>query len=128
MSQKHVVEAGECLTSIARLYGFVNWRVIYDAADNAALRKLRPNPELLAPGDEVAIPDKTVSTITVGKGPSVDTTLKQEKAFLRIAVLRRSRQEGGRRASGSCSWRGSPICSAATFRRMARSPSASRRR
>jgi N-acetylmuramoyl-L-alanine amidase len=54
----HTVRQGDTLGSIAREHGFASWREIYDHADNAALRERRPNPALLFPGDEVAIPEK----------------------------------------------------------------------
>jgi hypothetical protein len=86
MSKTHVVEPGECLSSIARKYGFVNWRIIWDAPDNADLKKKRPNPDVIYPGDEVAIPDNKPKEVSVGKGASVDTSLKPEKISLRLAV------------------------------------------
>src|SRR3954471_19019570 len=86
MPLTHVVEPGDCMPSIARLYGFGNWHVIWDAPDNEALRKLHPNPEMLAPGDEVVIPDKKAREVSVSKGASADTSLKQETTLLRLAV------------------------------------------
>lgn len=52
----HTVREGECLASIAKSYGFHDWRTVYEHGDNAALRRARPNPSLLLPGDQVAIP------------------------------------------------------------------------
>src|SRR4051812_33694555 len=56
--KKHVVEQGECLSSIAKAYGFSHWRIIYDDANNSAFRKKRPNPNLVYPGDQICIPDR----------------------------------------------------------------------
>jgi len=86
MSTKHIVEPGDCMPSIARQYGFVNWHVIWDAPDNDDLRKKHPNPETLAPGDEVVIPDKKPKEISVAKGASADTKMKSEKTLLRLVV------------------------------------------
>lgn len=58
MPAQHTVRQGDTLGRIAREHGFASWRAIYDHADNAALRERRPNPALLLPGDEVAIPEK----------------------------------------------------------------------
>ena len=51
----HVVQQGECLSSIAARYGMKSWQVLGDC--NADLTKKRPNPNILAPGDEVNVPD-----------------------------------------------------------------------
>jgi N-acetylmuramoyl-L-alanine amidase len=55
---KHRVEQGECLSSIARQYGFSDYRGIYDHPDNASFKQKRPNPNLIYPGDEFWIPEK----------------------------------------------------------------------
>jgi hypothetical protein len=54
----HKVRPGECLSIIAAEHGFADWHTIYDAPENADLRKKRPNPHVLFPGDEVVIPDR----------------------------------------------------------------------
>jgi hypothetical protein len=54
----HVVKQGECLSSIARRFGFSNWRTIYDHIENTEFRQLRPNPNLLYPGDRLFIPER----------------------------------------------------------------------
>jgi hypothetical protein len=54
---KHVVQQGECLSSIAADYGFSDWHAIYDHAANADLRAVRPDPNVLYPGDQLFIPD-----------------------------------------------------------------------
>lgn len=54
----HVVQQGECLSGIARRYGFANYRALYDHPANAELREKRPNPNVLQPGDEVVIPTR----------------------------------------------------------------------
>ena len=57
MSRTHSVQQGECLSSIAARYGFRDYRAVYDHPDNARLRALRPNPNVVRPGDRVQIPD-----------------------------------------------------------------------
>lgn len=47
----HRVRQGECVQSIAAAYGVADWRAVYDDAKNAELKKRRPNPNELAPGD-----------------------------------------------------------------------------
>jgi N-acetylmuramoyl-L-alanine amidase len=69
MPIKHNVEQGECLSSIAKQFGFADWHAIYDDGLNSAFRKLRPDPNVLFPGDVLYIPDKKV------KNESCQTTL-----------------------------------------------------
>jgi Putative peptidoglycan binding domain len=54
----HLVKQGECLSSIAEDYGFSDWQIIYGHGDNANFRILRPDPNVLYPGDELYIPDR----------------------------------------------------------------------
>lgn len=63
----HRVAQGECLSSIAHRYGFA-WQTLYDAPENAALRRRRPNPHVLYPGDEVHIPERREITGRIATG------------------------------------------------------------
>lgn len=56
MSSIHIVRPGENLTTIARSYGVTDWRTIYEHANNSDLRRKRPNPNHIAPGDTIFIP------------------------------------------------------------------------
>jgi len=53
----HTVAPGDCLYSIAKLYGAPSWKTIYDSPDNADFKTARPDPNVLAPGDQLIIPD-----------------------------------------------------------------------
>ncbi|GAC1457373.1 MAG: hypothetical protein PVSMB1_07140 [Gemmatimonadaceae bacterium] len=68
MGTVHQVQQGEYLALIARKYGFHDWRTIYDSPDNADLRKRRPNPNVLYPGDKVHIPDKRPKHVPAATG------------------------------------------------------------
>ncbi|MEW5979684.1 MAG: LysM domain-containing protein [Acidobacteriota bacterium] len=57
MSVLHVVEEGEHLSSIAVRFGFSSFRTIWDHPQNAELKKLRKNPNVLFAGDQLFIPD-----------------------------------------------------------------------
>jgi N-acetylmuramoyl-L-alanine amidase len=48
--------------SIAKAYGYRNWRTIYDHPQNSEFRRKRPNPDVLRPGDQIYIPDRTPRT------------------------------------------------------------------
>lgn len=58
MAAYHKVEQGECLSSIAQKYRFTDYHDIYDHPRNALLKRQRPNPNILYPGDTLYIPDK----------------------------------------------------------------------
>ena len=45
------------MASLGVQYGF-HWKTLWDLADNAGLKALRKNPNVLMAGDEVTIPDK----------------------------------------------------------------------
>lgn len=55
MARDHVVKDGECVASIAAAYGF-RMETLWDHPDNAALKALRRDPYVLAPGDVVRVP------------------------------------------------------------------------
>lgn len=59
MAQTHTVQKGEDLLTIAREHG-LDWRTVWEHADNRSLREERDDPFALAPGDVVALPEKTV--------------------------------------------------------------------
>ncbi len=61
MPQTHTVQQGDHLTSIAARYGFYNRNIIWDHPANAELKENR-NPNILLPGDQLFIPDKTAKT------------------------------------------------------------------
>jgi hypothetical protein len=58
MATYHTVDQGECLDSIAKKYGFTDYRTIYNHAKNALFKQERPNPNIIYPGDSLFIPDK----------------------------------------------------------------------
>jgi len=82
----HTVQQGEWLAKIARLYGFGEWRKIYYHLDNAGLRRLRPNPNVLYPGDRVFIPDKEIEQESCETERRHRFQKKAPRQVLRIAV------------------------------------------
>ena len=58
MASDHTVVQGEYLSKIARNYGFSDYRTIWEHPRNAELKRLRQNPNVLYPGDELFIPDR----------------------------------------------------------------------
>jgi Putative peptidoglycan binding domain len=86
MSDIHTVEQGEYLASIAKDYGFSDWHTIYDHPDNAELKKMRPNPDILLPGDELFIPDKQLKQESCATEKKHRFQVKVPKAFLKVVL------------------------------------------
>ena len=64
----YTVASGDNFTLIARRFGFRNYQAIYDHDLNAEFKKLRPDPSLIFPGDEIVIPHKVMKTIPAEEG------------------------------------------------------------
>ncbi len=58
MSIDYTVHQGDCISSIANQFGFFEDTIWYHEA-NAELRQIRPDPNVLQPGDIVSIPDRS---------------------------------------------------------------------
>ncbi len=84
MAPYHTVKQGECLTSIAKLYGFSNYRTIYAHPQNADFRKKRPNPNVIYPGDEIFIPERQTNERDCDSEKRHRFQAKMPKAWLRI--------------------------------------------
>ena len=90
--QKHTVQQGECLVSIAKMYGFEDAGEIYQYAKNADLRRLRPNPNLLYPGDTVVIPAHDLKSFTLPTGKHHKLVVNVPKRKVRVRVLDANRE------------------------------------
>jgi len=82
----HVVRQGECLSSIAKAYGFADWHTIYDYPPNSEFKKKRPNPDLIYPADAIQIPDRTPFTTTLTTGRAYSFKVKVPRPRLRLAL------------------------------------------
>ena len=83
---EHVVVRGDCISSIAEEYGF-DWRVVWDHPGNAALKRLRKDPNILAPGDIVVVPEKTVRNHPAATDRRHQFVRKGTPAKLRLQLL-----------------------------------------
>lgn len=54
----YTIKSGDCLYSLGRRHR-VPWQKIWEHGDNAELRERRQNPNVLLPGDEIVIPERT---------------------------------------------------------------------
>ena len=86
MASVHTVQAGDCLLSICHQYGFNDWKVLYDHPANAQLRKMRPDPHMLVPGDRVVIPERKAKVLEVASGKTHVFKVKTMKTRLRLRV------------------------------------------
>lgn len=86
MPRVHVVKQGECLSEIARRYGFGDPLAVYQASENEALRKKRPDPNVLHPGDEVVIPDPKKKDVTLATSQVHKIVVKLPRRRLRIKL------------------------------------------
>lgn len=82
----HEVQPGECLSSIAKDYGFSRWQTIYDAPENSELKKKRPNPNVLFPGDEITIPERRLKEEAVATGQEHRFKKMRSKTMFRIEM------------------------------------------
>lgn len=76
----YIVQQGEWMSKIAAKFGFTDFHEIYDHDQNARLRELRPNPNVLRPGDRVWIPTEYVAVLDPPRGGDTEVTLKVEPA------------------------------------------------
>jgi hypothetical protein len=83
----HIVRQGECLSSLAARSGLGDWKQLYDHPANADLKKKRPNPNVLAPGDKVEAPDLETKTVSAATGRIHTYVVKLQKVKLRIAIV-----------------------------------------
>jgi N-acetylmuramoyl-L-alanine amidase len=88
--KEHIVKQGEHVSSIAKKYGFADYRQIWDHGDNAKLKQKRKNPNVLLPGDHVVIPDRDDKQVPGAtnqrhtfkmRRPPLHLRLKMEKGY-----------------------------------------------
>jgi len=80
----HTVAQGECLASLAYAWGFADPRVLHDHPKNADLKRLRPNPNVLLPGDQVFIPERTAKVAQCATGRTHRFKVRLPRAKLRV--------------------------------------------
>jgi hypothetical protein len=82
----YTVKQGDYLPKIAKELGFYDYRTIWDDAKNKALNEKRKNPNVLAPGDELFIPEKTPKTESGASGVVHRFRVTTGKLLLRLVV------------------------------------------
>jgi hypothetical protein len=87
MSTIHVVAEGEHLAGIAAAFGFSSILAIWHHAENAELKALRKNPNVLFAGDRVFIPDRELRIEDAATGQKHVFAAARTELKLRIKVL-----------------------------------------
>lgn len=93
---EHRVRPGDCLSVLARRYGFASARELWDLPENAALKEKRRSPNVLHPGDVVFVPERREQTVAVRTGAEHRFRVKVPSVRLRVHVVER----GGRALAG----------------------------
>jgi N-acetylmuramoyl-L-alanine amidase len=82
----YTVEQGDCLSSLAETFGLADWQTIYNDPNNAELRNLRPNPNVLLPGDTIYIPDNDSKKLDGSTDQKHHFVVKVPQTWLRILI------------------------------------------
>jgi N-acetylmuramoyl-L-alanine amidase len=86
MPRNHTVKQGDCLSSIAKKYGFPDYKVIWDDGSNAQLKQKRKDPNILFPGDVVVIPDIDLKQVDKSTEQKHNFVLDVETVKLQLIV------------------------------------------
>lgn len=92
MAKDHVVRQGECVLTIAEKKGFF-WETLWSHPNNAELKQLRGDPNVLLPGDVLHIPDKEEKTVSGATATLHRFRLKGTPGKLRLKIMKRPPQE-----------------------------------
>ncbi len=82
----HVVEQGDCMSSIAKQYGF-DWQTLWDHSRNSKLKQERKDPNVLFPGDTVYVPDLELGQEECATDKRHSFKLKGAPCKLRLRLL-----------------------------------------
>lgn len=83
---RYRVVQGDCASSIANQFGFRDFRTLWDAPDNAELRSLRPDPNVLFPGDVVVVPDHELRVEEAETGRRHTFVARGKSPVLRLRI------------------------------------------
>ena len=86
MPTTHTVVQGDTLTRIAKQYNYGSAKALYGHPDNADFRALRPNMNIIYPGDVITIPDIAPKRLVAKTGMQHIFCVKREKEHFRMKV------------------------------------------
>lgn len=81
-----IVSLGDSIPSIAMDNGYF-WRTIWDFGANATLKSKRKNPNVLFPGDQVVLPDKTTKSVSKPTDARHKFKRRGEPSMLRLQLM-----------------------------------------
>ncbi len=84
--ERYTVLPGDTMVRIAHKHGFPRWQTIYEHPENAGLRQLRPDSQILYPGDLIFIPDRRPKSLEIESGRMHQFRQKEPLAKLRLIV------------------------------------------
>jgi hypothetical protein len=90
MGYLYRVAQGDCVANIAEQCRFANWRTIYFDPRNNDLRRKRPNPNILFPGDEIYIPDRDPGEKSAATDQKHTYVLKRQPVKIRLRIRDRN--------------------------------------
>ena len=88
---QYAVKEGDCILSISKDLGFF-WQTIWNDPQNASLKALRKDPNVLLAGDAVYIPDKQIKQVACPTDALHKFVRKGVPAMLRLQLLDRQHQ------------------------------------
>ncbi len=83
----YTVQEGDHLSGIAQQYGFDDYTVVWNHPQNASLRSLRDDPHVLAPGDQVFIPELKEAPVGRKTGDEYTFDLSVSPLKVRLQLL-----------------------------------------
>jgi len=86
MSKTYTVKQGDHLFGIAEDNGFHDYHILLDHPQNAGLKKLRQNPNILFPGDQVFIPDPQLGEESRPTDKKHSFQVNNQKLLLRLVL------------------------------------------
>jgi hypothetical protein len=86
-SLTYTVQDGDHISGIAQQFGFDDYTVVWNRPENADLRALRDDPHVLAPGDQLFIPELKDMPVSRKTGDTYTFDLSISPLRLRIQLL-----------------------------------------
>jgi hypothetical protein len=76
----------DCTASIAKKFGFKDWKTIYDHPSNLPFRNKHPNPNVIHAGDVINIPDKETKGVGAPHAAKHRFSAKGRRTKLRLVI------------------------------------------